>query len=521
MPAIITDQFRILNAETFIKSFVGIGTTTNQYYTFLSHPNPTNITIENYGDPNWSSDPPEPKDSFQQENLYYDSMLFLKKITSNDISRVIPRIDWELGITYDMYRNNYDIDNGAPQTDSKTLYDSRFYILNSEYKVYICLNNGSNPENPKGQKSLFEPNFVDINPQSVGDGSDGYLWKYLYTVPPSDIIQFATENFMPLPKNWGDINTETIKNASIDGKIQTAIVKNRGSGYITANSETTGTIINIPILGDGTGGLVSITITGGEIDTITVTDGGFGYTRAFVNFGIGFGGSPEITAGSGGIIEVIIPPKQGHGYDVYRELGAYRVMVYSKYDSDPDYIIGNNFSRIGILKNPVIFGSQNELINTSTATGLDALKLKPIGAGNTSDTNYPLNAKITQTVGVGSTAVGYVASWNRNTGVLKYYQPVGLSTFSSHSYRLFKFVGAGVTINCAEVQGSPLIVDTNFNTNNIQIGGKIIDLGQTFTSGVSTPDIKKYSGEIIYIDNRAPITRSSSQKEELKIVVEF
>ena len=509
MPAIITDQFRILNTETFVQSFTGIGTTTNYYYSFLAHPNPTNINIENYGTSDWQTDPPEPKDSFRDENSYFDSMLFLKRITSNDVARIIPRVNWESGVSYDMYRNNYSIDNPAPQTDAKTLYESRFYVINSEYKVYICLNNGSNPEYPKGQKSLYEPNFVDTNPQKAGE--DGYFWKYLYTISPSDILKFTTENYIPVPKTWGDTTTESIKNSAVNGKIQTAIIKNRGSSY------TDGTISNIPILGDGSEGTVSITIKGGEIDTVEVTNGGSNYTRALIN-------SSEISqvaGGSGGSFEIIIPPIGGHGFDIYKELGSYRVMVYSKYDSDPDYVIGNNFSRIGIIKNPVVYGSQVKPINTSTATNLGALKLKPVGSGNTSDTSYPINALITQSVGVGSTAVGYVASWNGNTGILKYYQPVGLSTLSTYGYKLNSFVGSGTTINCSTVSGSPLIVDTSFSGDIITVGGKVIQLGQTFSSGISSSDIKKYYGEIIYIDNRAPITRSASQKEELKIVVEF
>jgi len=525
MPAIITDQFRILNTETFVKSFTGIGTTTNYYYSFLAHPNPTNTSVENYGTSGWQESPPEPKDSFRDENSYFDSMLFLKRITSNDVARIVPRVDWESGTSYDMYRNNYSIDNPAPQTDSKTLYESRFYVINSEYKVYICLNNGSNPEYPKGQKSLYEPNFVDTNPQTAGD--DGYLWKYLYTISPSDILKFTTENYIPVPKTWGDSTTESIKNSAVNGKIQTVIVKNRGLGYtLSGGGGSTGTISDIPILGDGTGGKVSITINSGEIDTIQVTNGGSNYTRGLINFGIGSEGIPEITGGSGGSLEVIIPPIGGHGFDIYKELGSYRVMVYSKYDSDPDYVIGNNFSRIGIIKNPVVYGSQIEPINTSTATNLGALKLKPVGAGNTSDTTYPTNALITQSVGVGSTAVGYVASWNGDTGILKYYQPVGLSTLSVYGYKLNSFVGSGTTINCSTISGSPLIVDESFGSesvgvDSIQVGGKVIQLGQTFAKGISNPDIKKYYGEIIYIDNRAPITRSASQKEELKIVVEF
>ena len=62
MPAIISDQFRILNAETFVQSFTGIGTTAN-YYTFLGHPNPGNVTIPNYGYDDWRQ---EPLDSFDQ-----------------------------------------------------------------------------------------------------------------------------------------------------------------------------------------------------------------------------------------------------------------------------------------------------------------------------------------------------------------------------------------------------------------------------------------------------------------------
>jgi hypothetical protein len=520
MPAIITDQFRILNAETFAKSLTGIGTTSNYYYTFLAHPNPTNVSIEDYGDSNWSSEPPEPKDSFEQEDRYHDSMLFLKRVTTNDIARVLPRIDWTSGITYDMYRNDYDINNEAPQTSSKTLYESRFYVVNSEFKVYICLNNGANPDNPSGQKSLIEPNFVDTIPQVAGNGSDGYLWKYLYTIAPADIIKFATEKYIPVPKNWGDASTETVKNAAVRGKIETVIIKNRGSGYSIAGDGSSGVVTNVPILGDGTGGEVSITTTGGEVTKVEVTTPGINYTRGLVNFSTTSAGSKTVTAGSGAVFEVITPPKGGHGADIYRELGAYRIMIYSKYDADPDYVVGNTFSRVGLVLNPTEYGSQTAILNTSTATNLGALKLT---GTDPEQTIYPLNAEIRQTVGAGQTAVGYVASWNRNTGILRYYQPVGLSTITNNDYRQLDFSGGSGAndITCTTIENNVLAPDASFNGSTITIGGKIIDLGQTFTNGKANPDVEKYSGDIIYIDNRAPITRSSSQKEEVKIVVEF
>ena len=529
MPAIITDQYRILNAETFIDSFVGIGTTgNNNYYSFLGHPNPKNINVPNYGNSNWGSPVPNPVDAFDQENYYYDSMLFLKKVTSNDIRRVVPRLDWQTGTVYEMYRNNYSSTNLTPQSKSTTLYGSSYFVINSEFNVYLCINNGSNADNPDGQKSLFEPTHTNVVPQQAGNGSDGYLWKYLYTISPSDIVKFVTTTYIPLPKEWGDTTTKTIKDAAVDGRIETVVLKNGGSGYsIITNGvvSSTGTISNIPISGDGTGGSVSITINSGVVESITGVIGGSGYTYAAVTFVAGTFGGKTLVPGVDAEFEVVIPPKGGHGADIYRELGGFRVMLYAKFDNNiddaPDYVLGNDFSRVGLVKNPLQFGG-TDLLNNTTATNLSALKLKPdAGSGfSTSQISYTANALITQTVGVGSTAVGYVASWNPDTGILKYYQPVGFSTLPDYSYKKLDFVGLGTAIT----GGSPenLIVDTSFNNqSSTVVGGKNVSLGQTFNLGKASPDVKKYSGEIIYIDNRAPVTRTSSQKEEVKIVIEF
>ena len=507
MPAIITDQFRILNAETFAKSVTGIGTTSNFYYTFLAHPNPTNVAIEEYGTADWATVTPDPRDSFEQENRYHDSMLFLNKIGVNDFARIVPRIDWSSGVTYDMYRDDYDITNAAPQTSAKTLYESRFYVVNSEYKVYICLNNGTSPDFLNGKPSQNEPNFVSTTPQQAG--SDGYLWKYLYTISPANIVKFTTEKFIPLPNNWGDSNTADVKNAAVRGRIETVVIKNRGSGY------DSGTYVE-NINGDGAGGQVSIVVTDNQVSSVEVSNPGKDYTRGVVNFTSG--------GGSGASFDVIIPPKLGHGADIYRELGSYRVMVYSKYDSADDFISGNNFSRIGIVRNPTDYGSSTAVLNKNTATALGALKLKPGGTGfSTSGTTYPVNAEIRQTVGTGSsTAVGYVASWDRDTGVLRYYQPVGLSTISNNNYRNFDFESNTNAITCVSIGGTVLFPDTDFDeVSSITVNGKVTNLGQNFIKGKSNPEVEKYSGDIIYIDNRAPISRSESQKEEVKIVVEF
>ena len=104
MSAIITDQIRILNAKNFR---AGIVTSTNSYYIFVGLPNSTDYNSD------WESSPPSPRDSFDNENNHWDSMLAMKKITSSDIMHVIPKRIWSSGVKYDMYRHDYSETNRA------------------------------------------------------------------------------------------------------------------------------------------------------------------------------------------------------------------------------------------------------------------------------------------------------------------------------------------------------------------------------------------------------------------------
>ena len=68
---------------------------------------------------------------------------------------------------------------------------------------------------------------------------------------------------------------------------------------------------------------------------------------------------------------------------------------------------------------------------------------------------------------------------------------------------------------------SNLSISTTFSGLSTSINNKTYYLGQTFTNGVSNPEVKKYSGNMIYIDNRPAITRSSNQKEDIKVILQF
>lgn len=78
--------------------------------------------------------------------------------------------------------------------------------------------------------------------------------------------------------------------------------------------------------------------------------------------------------------------------------------------------------------------------------------------------------------------------------------------------------GGSLTISGGSVS---LGINTTFTGISTVINNRTYYLGQAFINGISNPEVKKYSGDIIYVDNRPSITRSVSQKEDIKIILQF
>jgi len=519
MAAIITDQFRILTAKTFVAE---VQSSSSSYYAFLGLPN----AIDYQDD--WDSNPPAPKDSLDQSNDYWDSMLSLKKVNSGDISEVVRKVTWQSGTTYDMWRNDITRTNPSQPSGAFDIYDSNFYVVNSEFKVYICLFNNANPENSfRGSPSLDEPNFTDLEPREAGSSGDGYIWKYLYTIKPNQIVKFDSTNYMPVPTDWytNASYASVRENASISGQIKTVTIRNRGVALGPANITYTG----VPILGDGNGAECTVVINNdSKVESVTVSNGGSGYT--FGTLDLSGGGIP--TGSTAPIFDVIIPPPGGHGYDIYRELGAYNVLVYARFENDtdnPDFIVGNQFARVGIIENPTAYNSST-ILSANQVSALYALKLT--GAGYSSAVFNP-DSLVTQTVGLASTAVGRVVSYDQTTGILKYTQDRATAGFNSDGtkntnpefgFDQLEFTAQPATNGNTQIipsSGTTLNIDTAFTGNSITINTVTYNLGQEFTSGISFPESQKYSGNIIYVDNRPSVTRSASQKEDVKVILQF
>ena len=519
MAAIVTDQFRILNANNFVET---IDDSTNSYYVVVGLANPASPVVGFGRSSDWNTETPNPIDNFNYTNHIGDTTIFGKKVTSDNIRRLISRRNWTQGTKYEMYRHDYSLKNPSPVTSSSRLYDSSYYVMNQNFDVYICIDNGSSGISTTGNASQDEPVFTDLEPSRAGESGDGYIWKYLFTVPPSDIIKFDSTEYISVPSNWPTATTTQIQSVRENGdstvnnnQIRKVYIDKQGFGYTQNQSG-----VEVDIIGDGTGAKVVIdTDSEGKITKTNVSSGGQGYTYGMVD--LGSLGNPTTRAK----LIPIIPPSRGHGFDLYKELGTDKLLIYARFDdSTKDFPTDTKFAQISIIKNPTSIGS-TAVFTENQFSSVNAIKV-------ISPTGTPvIGEKIEQTV-TGGTALGYIVSYDTDTNVIKYYQDrslvfnqttgdqtdyVGVTTNS----KMLDFVSSADKI-IAPTSGFSASVDQNFSgISTNPTGNKVISLGVNFTNGLANPEINKKSGEVIYLDNRPLITRNSRQKEDIKIILEF
>ena len=529
MPAIVTDQFRILNANNFVES---VENTNNSYYVFIGLSNPTGApTLAGFGrTSDWDSNTPAPTDSFSYRSHSGDTMMFGKKISSGNIRRIIRRLDWTTGSRYEIYRDDYSAKNQSPLTQANRLYDANYYVLNSDFKVYICIDNASSGDNPLGNISQDEPTFTDLEPSKAGNSGDGYIWKYLFTVSPSDIIKFDSTEYITVPNNWSTSTDSQVRAVRENGnsdvnlnQIKHVYIENGGTGYANGLAQ------EVDILGDGTGAKARVDVQNGKITDVTVSAGGKGYSYGIVDLGTL---NSNVSATGRAKLIPIIPPSLGHGSDVYSELGTDKVIIYARFDdSTKDFPIDTKFAQVGVVKNPTKVGTDVVYTDT-TYSSLEAFKFSTVSG--TPQVGEEISQLLTLSPNNGKVATAFVGSYDKETKVLKYFRDRSLhfnkTTYDQTDYtgistigRIYQFESANTANNIeGKTSGFSGSIDVSFSkgTDN-PTGNKLINLGINFNAGLSESEINKGSGEIVYLDNRPEIVRNSRQKEDIKIILEF
>ena len=484
MAAIITNKFRINNAEQFVESFSESAATT--YYLFVGRSHSWATDSDGQGrsiNEGTDASPPTPNDDVTSEFYNYDDMLGAKLLTSSDVSHVIPRRNWTTGTTYDMYEHNISSSNAA-NSGATNLFDSTFFVMNSSNAVYKVI------ENDGATASTVEPTSTS---NSIFETSDGYRWKYMYSLTSSEALNFMSTDFIHVSTD------STVSAAAVDGALDTILVVSGGSSFNTSSGST---ISGIPIRGDGSGGVASVTISSGAITAAEVTTAGTGYTFAYIRDADIVAATNAGGAGSGSNLNVIIPPKGGHGKDAVKELGGFFVMLNKSLvgiEGTSDIGVANDFRRIGLIRNPTNFG-------TSTVASADTRRQLYAAIFSSVSGTFTADEEINQ---ASTGAVGKVVEYDSTNKILYYYQTrfPDVGTDSNGNQTAFSGTNA-ISGQSSSASGTPTTTTSTINS-------------QSFTSGYSASEIDADSGDILYIENRAPITRAADQTENIKLVIEF
>lgn len=433
-------ELRVTAAEEFIES--------------ISEPTPNTKFYLTFGkiDP-WSNEanPDTSNTSVATFYDYWSNLVGGKRIVGSDFHHVIPRFDWESGQSFVAF------DHMNPHIQMGNV---PFYVMTSEYNVYKCLANNS------GGVSTVEPS--SISPSTVISTSDGYIWKYLYTISDAEQIRFTTNDYIPVKKLAIDDGSQQwqVQENAIDGGIHSIVIENGGDGYSNASN------ILMTVTGDGSGLLTTIQVDSesNSINAITVTDPGDSYTYATVNI--------TGDTGTGAEARAIIAPPGGHGSNPLYELFGRFIMLNLKFKYDEDGVlpVSNDFRQIAILKDPLVYGTSNV---ATTPVFSQTTTIITVGSGD-----YHPDEIVFQGSQETPSFSGRVLSWNAETNEL-------------------------------------LLI----NTRGTPTGSLLLVGSQSYTvrsvSGFTPPDLKLNSGKLLYLDNIIPISRDPEQIEDIRLIIKM
>jgi hypothetical protein len=510
----ISKKLSLFLAEQFIESFF--------------EPEPTSIGYVFIGKHNSytpTDSPEEIEESSKTELQLWRNMIAAKKITGADINMVIRSKLWTSRV-FDQY-------------DDEQLYTSLddFYItrlLAGVYRVYKCLFNNN------GALSTTIPSGTGVGTNGIIVNPDGYIWKYMFSAPAN---KFVSSNYIPVPLNNKGTNQSVYAitpNTTVDGAIYAIKIINAGSGYantvrtpvaaasatntltlnstadviqgmfVSGNNIISGTFVDailaanqirlsqntsaaipsslndltfstrIVITGDGTGATVgnfTRNVSTNAFTTISLNNYGSNYSYANT---IIYG------RGSGAILRPVVGPKFGHGSYPARELAANSVMIstiFGKGDASEGGKISTDsstFRQVGFLRDPHKYGSTEQL-NSFTSNNIVS---QAYSVSVVPGTTYTLNSMVYQ----------------------------GTNATTNFVFRGRVYDQTATIVRLTQVEG------------NLQIGQALKqsdDSVSRIALNIQYPELEPLTGDILYAENSSAVTRSPSQAENIRFIINF
>lgn len=354
----------------------------------------------------WPDDnnPPDTIDS--AANTYYrvyDSMIGGKKVQNADVAHMVKRNDWTSGTVYDMYD---DV--------STNLYDKDFFVVvtsGTGYDVFKCLDNNYGTASTQAPAKIE----VEANDEVYITTSDGYQWKYMYSITTANWDKFTTADYMPVFANT------TVADSAVKGAINVIKVTDGGRNYASyANgyvrefgvagnkklisiSSAEGTVLRLS--GALANSFDKEEVTTSFLDAVIISNGGIGYTTSDTI--TVSGGSPTLAAlvsissvnSTGGITGLAIT-RRGKSYDstptlnittsggsgavLTPRLGSAKAIIFERStDDDPANTL---FITIGNMKG--VIDTNDEITGTISGTTANIASVTFEGENLSSNTDF-------------------------------------------------------------------------------------------------------------------------------------
>ena len=461
MAAIITDKLKNLVVD-LIKA--NDSDASNKYYAAIGR-------SEAWNDSDVS---PTPLRTKAEENDFRNSMQSMKLVA--DVSLVIPRYNWSSGTFYSAY------------DDTQVGNTNAYYVINANQQVYMVLR-ASVSATGTAVASTVEPTGNTTG--TPFKTSDGYVWKFMYSISATDANKFQSANFIPVKSipftninsSVAEVEQKAVQDAAVHGQIIGYGIESAGAGYGSAPTLT--------VQGNGSNAAATATISGGQVVKVEVADSSDASLK-IASFGSGYdyanvevsGGSPTKPVK----VRPILANSGGLGNDATIDFKASAIMFNAKPTGTEtlDFVIGQDFRQVGLIKNPQTDSAGHggngvsTAFTSSTGRALKALNFSAVNTAFGEDKTI-----------LGATS-GAKAFIDKDSGNSVFYHQNDDTGFKSFQ--------AGETVN--ETDGT---------------GEGVLDSAGAFET---TFEVNPHTGELLYIDNRSAVTRSADQTEDIKIVIQ-
>ena len=536
MTTITTRKLQFNNAEQFKESF--------------SEPQPTvgYVFIGNHVPYANEASPTGLSDTIVDEKQAWDNMYAAKRITGNDVELVIPRVDWTANTKYRQYDDTSSIPTLLSANTTMNL--KPMYVITPERRVYKCLANNSSAN------STIKPTHDYVSSNGTLSGSDGYIWKYMFTVQPSN--KFLTDSWIPAPTSANALDYGVSTLGVVDGELSTIVMTTNGSNYRQATNvkfssfssgqktiqlsntsnvlawlhvNSLANISNMSISGVGipsetyiteaitANGLITLSTdtnaVGGNANSYTITtrvyvdgDGiGFVANGVFSNTDINVGNA-EANIAKINVTVVGTNYSRANVYIYGSGFGANaRAILSPKYGHayNPAKELNANNVMVAVRIGE-IDSTEDGLISVATSFRQIGILREPHKYGNTSPVNsVDANSVISQTHNI---QIINGPSYSINEYV---YQGSSANNAFAYGY-LNAISNDNTTVRLTKVRGTFRVGE--------QLFGVTSGVARTVTS-VLDPTFEPYSGDILYIENDTVTTRADGQAENIKLTVSF